>query len=344
MSFDGCEIYFTRAPDLAGKTFGEAELCFENDTLIGLQTSDGRTLLNPRSELIIQPNDELIVIAEDASTIAINTNASGGHPTDLVNASAIQAQEPAPNKPERTLILGWNKRVPIMLQELDAYVAPNSATTVVSEFEGVQAQVEHIAESLKNQSVRMIAGATTNRRTLDRLKIDTYDHVIVVSGVDNLDEEQADAHTLITLLHLRALDGSGTRHFSIVSEMLDAHNRELAEVAHPDDFIVSTQLVSFFMSQLAESPRLYPILMDLFSPEGNEIYLKPMNEYILPGHAVNFLTVAEAARRHGEVAIGYRLRAEATDAAKNYGVRVNPDKAEPVTFSDNDRIIVIAEN
>jgi hypothetical protein len=54
--------------------------------------------------------------------------------------------------------------------------------------------------------------------------------------------------------------------------------------------------------------------------------------------------VLEAARCRGETAIGYRLLSEATDASKAYGVHTNPRKADPVTFSSRDKIIVIAEN
>jgi hypothetical protein len=53
--------------------------------------------------------------------------------------------------------------------------------------------------------------------------------------------------------------------------------------------------------------------------------------------------VVEAARRRGEVAIGYRSAAFSADAKASYGVRVNPPKADRVTFADGDRVIVLAE-
>ena len=59
---------------------------------------------------------------------------------------------------------------------------------------------------------------------------------------------------------------------------------------------------------------------------------------------VNFYTVVEAARRKGEVAIGYRIEGAADDAGRMYGVHINPTKSERVTFRHEDRIIVIAEN
>ena len=58
----------------------------------------------------------------------------------------------------------------------------------------------------------------------------------------------------------------------------------------------------------------------------------------LPGREWN-----TAAHQRGEVAIGYRGAGHNTDKARAYGVVVNPNKAEPVTFGPEDMIIVIAE-
>lgn len=64
-----------------------------------------------------------------------------------------------------------------------------------------------------------------------------------------------------------------------------------------------------------------------------------------PAASVNFYyTVIEAARRHGEVALGYRLGAWSDDKGRAYGVVVNPKKSETITFSENDRVIVLAES
>ena len=82
--------------------------------------------------------------------------------------------------------------------------------------------------------------------------------------------------------------------------MLDLRNRELAEATKVDDFIVSEHLVSLMMSQLSENGELFDVFTDVFDPEGAEIYLKPIGDYVSLGEPVNFYTVAEAARRRGE--------------------------------------------
>lgn len=121
-------------------------------------------------------------------------------------------------------------------------------------------------------------------------------------------------------------------------------NRDLAEVTRADDFIVGDRLVSLLLTQIAENKLLRPVFDDLFDPEGSEIYLKPAASYVQLGRAVSFATVVEAARRRGEVAIGYRLRGVEVTGGLAQGVRVNPPKSEPVAFGENDCVIVLAES
>ena len=170
-----------------------------------------------------------------------------------------------------------------------------------------------------------------------------YDHVIVLA-YSTLEPQEADAKTLVTLLHLRDMAEKDETPFSIVSEMLDLRNRELAEATQVDDFIVSEHLVSLMMSQLSENADLMDVFTDIFDPEGSEIYLKPIGNYVITGEPINFYPVVEAARRRGETALGYRMTSEANDAGKSYGVHTNPKKSELVTFAKDDKIIVIAED
>jgi hypothetical protein len=198
------------------------------------------------------------------------------------------------------------------------------------------------AGKLKNQKVLFHAGDTTDRALLDELNVAEYDHVIVLADT-TVDIQAADARTLITLLHLRDIAEKDATPFSIVSEMLDLRNRELAEVTKVDDFIVSDHLISLMMSQLSENGDLDAVFTDLFDPEGSELYLKPVADYVETGQPVNFYTVVEAARRRGEVAIGYRVVSQLHEADKGYGVHTNPKKSEEVTFAPDDKIIVLAE-
>src|SRR5206468_3855081 len=106
---------------------------------------------------------QLIVIAEDDSTIAVGT--AGRPDTSLV----IDAPRPAIS-PERTLVLGYNSGMTVMLRELAEYVAPGSLTTVVADED---VRVPHLTD-IGDLAVRLQRGDTTSRRLLESLDVASY--------------------------------------------------------------------------------------------------------------------------------------------------------------------------
>lgn len=339
MDFGGDEIYFSHQPALTGWTFGEAIFAFEDSSIIGLEPAGGVPRLNPPMDTVIGPDDRLVAISEDDDTVRPSGDARPPIDTDAIVAPT--ARTPGP---ERTLVLGWNWRGPAIVRELDHYVQPGSAVTVMATSGGAQSAHTELGEGLVNLTVEVVAGDTTDRRALDALDVSSYQHVVLLSASDELDVQRADARTLVTLLHLREMAAGAPQPFSITSEMLDVRNRSLAEVTRADDFIVSDRLVSLYLTQVAENKALSAIFADIFDADGSELYLRAVDDYVVPGRAITFATVVEAARRRGEIAIGYRLREASTDAARSYGVVVNPRKSASVTFSPGDRVIVVAED
>jgi voltage-gated potassium channel Kch len=348
MDFGGDEIYFQEEPKLVGKTFGESLLAYEDSAVIGLRFGDGRVQLNPPMDTLIGPGDKVIAVSEDDDTVSLSGKTDYGIEE---GAFRILGQEDLARLravvPERTLILGWNQRAPALLRELDNYVGPGSEVTVVVDEDmayGESFLRLQEPQTLTNIAVTTLHGDSTDRRLLNSLDVPSYQHVLVLSYSDTLAPQRADARTLMALLHLRNIADQHGRPFSLVSEMLDVRNRDLAEVTRADDFIVSDKLASLLLSQLSENKELAPVFEDLFNAEGSELYLKLAEHYVQLGRPVNFYTVVEVARRRSEVAIGYRLAAQAYDPERSYGVTVNPDKSNLVTFGPQDRIIVLAEN
>ncbi|HEY0074590.1 MAG TPA: hypothetical protein VGB77_10845 [Abditibacteriaceae bacterium] len=338
LDFDGDEIYFQEEPALVGKSFGEALLAYEEAAVLGLQRRDGRVQVNPPMDARIEAGDKVIAIAADDDEVKLS-----GTPMEI-DETLMREGQAMPATSERTLILGWNRRGCLIINELDAYVPADSTITVVAEITEAEAEITRLCGSLNNQSVEFRVGDTTDRRTLDAIEIPDYQHVIVLGYTDTLGAQEADARTLITLLHLRQIEEGSGKSLSIVSEMLDVRNRELAQVTQADDFIVSDKLISLLLAQVSENKDLNAVFSDLFDSAGSEIYLKPAQDYVALGQACNFYTVVEAARLRGEAAIGYRQTIHAQNPAKQYGVVVNPKKSDKVSFTGQDRIIVVAES
>ncbi|ULH17093.1 NAD-binding protein (plasmid) [Deinococcus sp. KNUC1210] len=338
LDFGGDEIYFAELPALNGQTFGEALFAFPDSALIGLRFKDGQIVLNPPMDTRISAGDKVIAISSDDDTVKAQPLA---HQIDEAAIRETVAQAPAP---ERTLMLGWNGRAETIISELDQYVAAGSSLTVVTDDPDAAGTLEQLGDALDHQTIEHLHGDTTDRRVLESLEPGRFDHIITLSSSDTLEVQQADGRTLVTLLHLRDMASRAGQDYSIVSEMLDVRNRELAQVTQADDFIVSDRLVSLMMAQLSENSELKAVFDDLFRAEGSEIYLKPASDYVALDQTLNFYTVLEAARRRGEVAIGYRLKDEANDPKLAYGVHLNPKKPESVRFSSLDRVIVLAES
>ena len=340
MNFSGDEIYLTDVPDsLIGKTYGDSLFAYEDSTVMGLRRADGTILMNPPMQTKLLAGDRLFALSEDDDTVR-----PFGLVSIPVDESAIRSGTKAHKPtPERGLILGWNRSGTTIVCELENYVAKGSQLTIFSDIFNVERQIRERCGRLSNLKVDVLEGETTDRALLEKLDLSDYDHVIVLA-YSNLEPQEADAKTLVTLLHLRDIAVRDETPFSIVSEMLDLRNRELAEIAGVDDFIVSEHLVSLMMSQLSEDADLFEVFNDIFDPEGSEIYLKHVSDYVEVGQPVNFYTVTEAARRRNETAVGYRIMSESGSTEKSYGVHINPKKSEMLTFAAEDKVIVIAEN
>lgn len=330
LDFAGDEIYFAEEPKLIGATFFDAQLSFADSCVMGIVS--GETVqLNPDPATVLNAEDRLIHLAADDSAIRL---ASPGVPDDSV--LSVEADED--QRPERTLVLGFNSDFRTIMRELNEYVAKGSITTVVADID----PPEFLPR--ENMTVNLVRGDTTSRGVLEGLDVPSFDHIIVLAYKNLGDNQRADAKTLVTLLHLREIGDRAGAPLNIVSEMLDDRNREIAEVTKADDFIVSDKLISLALSQLSENRQLSKVFDILFDSDGSEVYLKPAGRYIRPGESVDFYSVLEAARRRGETAIGYRVAEHAFDSSKNYGVRLNPLKTDRLAFAPADRIIVLAES
>ena len=337
MDFGGDEIYLHACPELAGKAYGDLLNLFNKNCVMGILRPGQPAQLNPSVDTVFTAEDRLILIAEDDDKIFLDGKAS--IQSDLVK----NIPQPA-LKTEKTLLMGWNWKATSIIRELDNYVPKGSTITIMASGDGIQEKLETLSSELINQKLIFQEGDITDRKKLDSMKLESFSHIILLCYSDDLAVQKADARTMITLLHLRDIAEKKNEDFSIVSEMLDIRNRNLAEVSQADDFIVSDKLISLMMAQVSENKLLNSVFQDIFDPDGSEIYLKPISGYIETGKQVNFATVVASASSRNETAIGFRLTADARNSAQSYGIHLNPDKAEKRIFTDNDKIVVLAND
>jgi voltage-gated potassium channel Kch len=337
LGFEGSEMYFVDAGPLVGKTFAQAVQQPEDVSVMGICTAAREIRIKPPFDTKLGPGDQLIVIAVDETWQPSSF-------TGTIDTSPIAEAKPTVRTPERTLILGWNDRVPAIVTGIDAYVAAGSEVCVVALDPSVRLELGELSEKLHNVKVEHRHGDVSDRRVLDALDPNSWHHVLVLPP-DRLEiATEADAQVLVALLHLRDIAEAAKRPFSVVSEMRDARSRDLAEVARADDFIISDRFVGLVLAQVAENPDLAAVFSDLFDPEGVEIYLRPAADYVELERELDYHILIEAGLRRDELVLGYRRAADAMDPRKHFGVVLNPPKSRKLELHAGDRVIVLAES
>ena len=333
----GDEIYFSSQDRLIGKSYEEATLSFNTSTVIGYYNDTAEVFLNPKPNYIFKEGDQVIVIAQDAEKIDYvlfdNSN---------INEKIIKNRQ-SELSPEKILIINWNRYTPLIINKLDDYVISGSSIDILTIDNGQLDKEKMEFDHLENTKVNIIYGDPTIYEDLEMINLPEYDHVVVLSDFSNYQTMDADARSLITLLHGRRIIEKSNRKITIVSQMLDERNRAVADQAKADDFIISEKLISQYMAQLSENKLLFTLYNELFTSEGSEIYFNNISDYVNDSITTNFYTLVKSALLRNESAIGYRKHKLQYDVDENYGVKMNPDKEDEILIESGDQLIVIGE-
>ena len=323
--------------------------------------SDGTVKIFPRLNTIINIDDQIIVIAEDDDKIILSSDYllginkySVSTLSSLINHNTVLLSEPMTigikKQIERNLVLGWNNKAPLIAKELDTYVARGSELHILTNSNKI---IEFINEELVNelteQKIFVHSGNLTNKFDLEKLNLFSYNYVILLANEESEQQnliEEADAECLICLLYLRNIidKSNNEKTFSIVTEMYDIRNRQLANITCADDFIVSPNLISKYISQLSENKNIKKVYDVLLTADGPEIYLCSASMFVPLETPISYYQILQETLKYQCLAIGYRLIKYLHDQTRFYGIVLNPDKQEQIIFSQNDKIIVLAEN
>jgi len=122
-----------------------------------------------------------------------------------------------------------------------------------------------------------------------------------------------------------------------VAELLDENNRILLADLGVDDIIVSSNVVSAQLAQIACNEILAPIYHELLSAGGVEISLRPAGDYIALDTDCRFNDLIYACQQKMEIALGLRL------ARQGGEVLLNPSRDASWVLGENDRVIVLAQ-
>jgi hypothetical protein len=173
-------------------------------------------------------------------------------------------------------------------------------------------------------------------------KFGSFDYVVIFNQMT--ENTLRDSSTFMVMLQATAIAHAMPveERPAIVTELIEPKLRKLCKPGI-GDIVVDSEMVALMTAQLSENPGLLPILVDLCDAAGSEIYLKDVGLYVTPG-SMNYATLVAAARRRGEIAIGYRRSADTGNKKANFGIKLNVSKNTVIEVDPADQLIVIAED
>jgi voltage-gated potassium channel Kch len=319
LDFDGDEIYTTPAADHAGKRFGDVLLAYERCAVLGIQQADGTVELAPAMDRVLAADDDLLVVAEDDSLIRPSSHSiDAPAPGSGTTTSDVAA-------PTRLLVIGWSELGHKIVHALDVLMGTTATMRVL--VDPALVDPSSIAVSAEQMSIDVIADSSIGDAASGG-----YDQVFVLGYRGHLSYGDADACTLLTLVTLNRVVSDLDQRPRIVAEVLESRTVPIAETTGVDDFVVSDELASLLISQLAENPALASVFGQLFDDGGPTIAMQPAARAVVGGEHT-WGSVVLALRDRGDIALGYRREGEP--------VVVNPSPIEAVRIDDATDLVVL---
>ncbi len=318
---EGNGLYLRRMPEGQPASFGALRGGSGRALLVGFIDSDTRTVrMNPGDDREVHPGDELVFVARDFDDCRIQV----GTPP-AVDSDAGRMLSHAERK-RRILVLGWSRKVPLLIEELLCYEASVECIDVV----GISPLEERTAAP-EHPKVRQLVLNFLDTDQMAGLAPAGYDNIILLARQRLGDEAVADAATLTAYLSVRRLlEPEGTH---TLVEVLEEENEALFDHTS-NDVMLSPMVVSYVFSQVALRPELGLLFSGLIQSTGPRISLCE----VAPSDAapVSFAALSSAARADGRLAIG--VLAQTLNGGR---VLLNPDAGLTWTPAENDRLIVL---
>ena len=336
LDFGGDEIYFQNVPALAGKTYKEALVSFNEASVIGLAHADGTVELNPKATTKLKADDQVIAVAEDDDKVIFTG------PTDLVAKAKQTAAKIPARKPEHMLVIGWSSMGRTILSELAPFMVKGSTVHIIAKKDYVKkSETENLNFGALKTTFAYTSGDINDMTVAASAK--HYDQILVLGYRKGVTVADADALTMLSMLQLNQLfeqDGNGVEPTRLVAEIIDSSKAEIARVAAVDDLVVSDKLAALLMTQVSENEALAPVFADLFDADGASINLLPVEHFAKFGTAISFGELVAAAAAAGHSAIGIRIAANSTKDGST-GVELNPSKHTTYKPAAGDGLVVI---
>ena len=346
VGFDGNEFYFYQPEGGWGGelNFGESLNRFNSSTPMGIHNANGEIILNPPKETPLNDDDELIVFAEDDSTIFYFNEPVFQPEVNKIPSSLVKPRS------HRIALLNWTTKTGIILEKLCSYLPEGSelCTYVSDKLPEMDILKNSLSESYPHINISIKEVDLNDLEKLDELEPQEFDSILILSPGGTTIEEM-DAYVISLLIRIRQILISKSKKWpKLITEVMDSDNIDIILNSGVEDFMVSNQFVSQIMAQVSEEPLALDVYDDLFQAEGSELYIKPASFYFdfseKESLTMPYGECVQAAQLRNEVILGLQIHTDQKNRDKMFGIVLIPDKKDEFTIRKEDGLIALAED
>ena len=365
-NFRGHEFYIARQEKneklyalAVGKTIRQINCYLPDAIAFGIIQKNGNILIDNPNSTVLREGDQLLLLQEDDNTVT--------H-TEEKSVSFIPPVERYEPNPTSILIIGCNEKLPYILREMSNYLTPGTIVYLASDPEDLDYWLtDDIIEELlakdidsavkvqrkdslqeEEETTRRKETRIDDRKFIFSLLDECKPQYILTLSHDEMEDDEADEKTLKLLLYCKNYrDTHPGTNFGVTCEMRSVENQLLAQGTMVSDFVISRNIASLMMSQIAENRELREVFEKLLSSEGFEVYMKSAKYYLdlSSGKPVDIFSIQEAVAAKGEIFLGYKKKPEIGETQ----IVLNPEKmkngaVKAYSFSAEDEFVVLAED
>ena len=336
---DGNSIYVQQVPECTDVSIEDIAYRIKDAIPIGIawkKNQDGKLRyaagLNPEPDYEIAGDEKLILIARGLPVHYVATQA--GYQSTVAREGGGHTRVP-----QRVMVIGWTGMIYDILLELDAHASQGTQISILSGKEPKEAGTlieQHEEGGFENLELTFVKGDAVDAAAYAGIDLKSYQSVVVLADKGKEDGD-IDTRTLRILLRLSDLRKYDKMLAHTVVELMDEANGDLIAGLGVDDVVISPNVVSAQLAQIARQDVLGPIYRELLSAGGVEISLRPAGDYIALNADCHYDDLTYAAQQKLEIALGIRL------ARDNGEVLLNPTRDKIWRFEEDDQLIVLAQ-
>lgn len=343
---DGNEIYVRSGDVMGGRSLETLAAELPDAVVLGLLRpgSGGgyRAQLITAGDSVIDDDDRVAILARHYD----DTRPDGqrdGHLPVLPRVAATQKAHPAGREQpqrHRILVLGWNRRVPSLIEELASYSTHHFTVDLASTTPAATRKAvvkRHVGEDPR-VDCHYIEADFMAEGELRHLSPHEYDTVVLLASDRMGSGEEADARSMVGHLLLDDVLSKVSKRPQLILELSDPANESLLTLPQ-SEVMVSPIILSHVLAQVALRRELGAVFEELFTVGGAEFLFRRPDVYNLPA-GPDFRALEEAVAAYGEIALGiYR----AAPGALGTRLLLNPARSTPLSLQEGDQVVVLAD-